>query len=123
MWGYRRPRSARIFELSTAVVIRAGDREALTCQLTTPMNQPHRSTDDHLPLEQYEICVRGHLDPRWSDWFEGFEIALKDNGETRLFGSVVDQAALFGLLMKVRDLGLPLVSVQANQGECDERFS
>jgi len=70
------------------------------------MNQPHSSTDDHLPLEQYEICVKGHLDPLWSNWFEGFEIALKDNGETRLSGPVVDQAALSGLLTKVRDLGL-----------------
>jgi len=84
------------------------------------MNQPHRSTDDHLPLEQYEICVRGHLDPLWSNWFEGFEIALKDNGETRLSGSVVDQATLFGLLMKVRDLGLALVSVMPIQPEQTE---
>ncbi|ASC70603.1 hypothetical protein XM38_015430 [Halomicronema hongdechloris C2206] len=84
------------------------------------MNQPNRSTNDHLPLEQYEICVRGHLDPRWSNWFEGFEIALKDNGETRLSGPVVDQAALFGLLMKVRDLGLPLVSVNSTQAERTE---
>jgi hypothetical protein len=81
------------------------------------MNQAHRSANDHLPLEQYEICVRGHLDPRWSDWFEGFAIALKDNGETRLSGPVVDQAALFGLLMKVRDLGLPLISVMPTQPE------
>ena len=84
------------------------------------MNQSHNSTDDHPPFEQYEICVRGHLDPRWSDWFEGFEIALKDNGETRLSGPVVDQAALFGLLMKVRDLGLPLVSVKLTQPEATE---
>jgi hypothetical protein len=84
------------------------------------MNQPHRSTDDHLPLEQYEICVKGHLDPCWSDWFEGFEIALKDSGETRLSGPVIDQAALFGLLMKVRDLGLPLVSVKPIQPEPTE---
>ena len=81
------------------------------------MNQPSHSTEDHLPLEQYEICVRGHLDPHWSDWFEGFAIALKDNGETRLSGPVIDQAALFGLLMKVRDLGLPLVSVMPTQTE------
>jgi len=88
------------------------------------MNQPHRSPDDQPPLEQYEICVRGHLDPRWSDWFEGFAITLKDNGETRLSGPVVDQSALFGLLMKVRDLGLPLVSVmpiQAEQTEISDR--
>jgi hypothetical protein len=84
------------------------------------MNQPHSSTDDHPPFQQYEICVRSHLDPRWSEWFEGFAITLKDNGETRLSGSIVDQAALFGLLMKVRDLGLALVSVIPIQPERTE---
>ena len=78
------------------------------------MNQLHRSTHEH-PLDQYEICVRGHLDQRWSDWFEGLRIALKDNGETLLSGPVVDQAALYGVLIKVRDLGLPLVSVMPTQ--------
>ena len=78
------------------------------------MNQLHRSTHEH-PPDRYEICVKGHLDQRWSDWFEGFAIALKDNGETLLSGPVVDQAALYGLLIKVRDLGLPLVSVMPTQ--------
>ncbi len=98
----------------------AGDREALTGQCATPMNQPHRSTNDHISLEQYAICVKGHLDSRWSDWFEGFAIVLKDNGETQLSGPIVDQAALFGLLMKVRDLGLALVSVIPIQPERTE---
>ena len=80
------------------------------------MNQLHRSTNDPL-LDQYEICVKGHLDPRWSHWFGGFAIALKDNGETLLSGSVVDQAALYGVLIKVRDLGLPLISVMPTQLE------
>jgi hypothetical protein len=102
------------------VVISAGDRATQAGQFATPMNQPHPLTDDRLPFEQYEICVRGHLDPRWSDWFEGFAIALKDNGETQLSGPVVDQAALFGLLMKVRDLGLALVSVMPTQPERTE---
>jgi len=79
------------------------------------MSQPHSSANDHSPIDQYELRVKGHLDPCWSDWFEGFEIPLKDNGETRLSGPVVDQAALFGLLMKVRDLGLALVSVIPTQ--------
>ena len=79
------------------------------------MNQLHRSTNDHPLLDHYEICVKGHLDQRWSDWFEGFEIALTDNGETQLSGPVVDQAALYGLLIKVRNLGLPLVSVNLTQ--------
>lgn len=84
-------------------------------EIAIPMSQPHHSTDDHPPLDQYEIRVKGHLDQRWSHWFEGFAIALKDNGETRLSGPVVDQAALYGVLIKVRDLGLPLVSVMLAQ--------
>jgi hypothetical protein len=51
------------------------------------------------------------LSVQWTDWFDGLTVTLEDNGETRLTGSVVDQAALHGLLKKVRDLGLPLVSV------------
>jgi hypothetical protein len=53
----------------------------------------------------------GHLDDRWTDWFDGLTITVEDNGDTRLIGPVVDQAALHGLLKKVRDLGMPLVSV------------
>ncbi|MEO0535285.1 MAG: hypothetical protein AAF215_15615 [Cyanobacteria bacterium P01_A01_bin.123] len=81
------------------------------------MSQPHRSAKDRHPLEQYEIRIKGHLDHRWSQWFEGFAIALKDNGETLLSGPVVDQAALYGVLIKVRDLGLPLISVMPTQLE------
>ena len=73
------------------------------------MSQLCRSADSHL---QYEIRVRGHLASHWSYWFEGFAIALKDNGETLLSGPVVDQADLYGVLIKVRDLGLPLISVR-----------
>lgn len=59
----------------------------------------------------YQIRVRGHIGPQWTDWFEGLTIALEDNGDTLLSGPVVDQAALHGLLRKVRDLGMPMVSV------------
>ena len=59
----------------------------------------------------YQIRVKGHLGRHWTDWFEGLAITLEDNGETLLTGSVVDQAALHGLLKKVRDLGMPLLSV------------
>ena len=60
----------------------------------------------------YEIRVKGELDPRWSDWFDGFTIAPVAEGETLLTGTVADQAALHGVLHKIRDLGLPLLSVQ-----------
>jgi hypothetical protein len=59
----------------------------------------------------YQIRIKGHLGSQWADWFEGLAITLEDNGDTFLTGPVVDQAALYGLLKKVRDLGMPLVSV------------
>jgi hypothetical protein len=59
----------------------------------------------------YQIRVKGHLGPQWSDWFEGLAITLEEDGDTLLTGPVIDQAALHGLLRKVRDLGLTLVSV------------
>ncbi len=59
----------------------------------------------------YQIRLKGHLSPQWTDWFEGLTITLEDNGETLLTSPVVDQAALHGLLKKVRDLGLVLISV------------
>ncbi len=86
------------------------------------MSQPHSSAANRHPLKQYEIRLKGHLDHRWSHWFEGLVIALKDNGETLLSGPVVDQAALYGLLIKVRDLGLPLVSVMPIQPEKTEHL-
>ena len=64
-------------------------------------------------LEQpivYQIRIKGHLGPQWADWFGGLSITLEDDGETLLTGPVVDQAALYGLLRKVRDLGMPLIS-------------
>jgi hypothetical protein len=59
----------------------------------------------------YQIRLKGHLGGQWTDWFEGLTITLEANGDTLLTGPVADQAALFGLLRKVRDLGLPLVEV------------
>jgi hypothetical protein len=67
-----------------------------------------------MPLNEggsYEIRIKGHLDARWADWFDGLTLTQKSDGTTVLRGSVVDQAALHGLLGKVRDLGLPLIAV------------
>ncbi len=75
------------------------------------MNATHVSTENHHEPGLYEIRLKGHLDAKWADWFDGLTITRADNGETLLRGSVVDQAALHGVLRKVRDLGLPLVSV------------
>ena len=59
----------------------------------------------------YQIRLKGHLGRQWTDWFGGLTITLEDNGDTLLTGPVVDQAALHGLLKRVRDLGMPLLSV------------
>jgi hypothetical protein len=65
----------------------------------------------HCGSGRYEIRIRGHLDGRWADWFGGMTMALEDNGDTTMTGPIVDQAALHGMLKKVRDLGIPLLSV------------
>lgn len=75
------------------------------------MGTPHASTADHHEPGRYEIRIKGHLDDRWADWFEGLTITREGNGETLLRGPLVDQAALHGVLRKVRDLGLSLLSV------------
>jgi hypothetical protein len=68
------------------------------------------TTDPSQP-KVYQIRIEGHLGREWSAWFEGLAITALDNGETLLTGPVVDQAALHGLLKKVRDVGMPLLSV------------
>ena len=60
---------------------------------------------------RYEIRLAGHLEPRWAAWFDGMDLTDEDDGTTVLSGPVVDQAALHGLLQRVRDLGVPLLSV------------
>jgi hypothetical protein len=75
------------------------------------MSETHPSTEDHHEPELYEIRLKGHLDDRWADWFEGLSFTHESNGTPILCGPVVDQAALHGLLKKVRDLGIPLLLV------------
>jgi hypothetical protein len=68
----------------------------------------------------YQIRIKGHLDPKWKVWFEGLTITLEEDGDTLLTGPVTDQAALHGLLRKVRDLGMPLISVTVvESGQAD----
>jgi hypothetical protein len=75
------------------------------------MSETHASSENQSGLRFYEIRLKGHLDDRWAEWFEDLTITLEENGDTLLTGPVVDQAALHGLLKKVRDLGMSLVSV------------
>jgi len=72
--------------------------------------KPNLETESGQPTV-YQIRIKGHLGGQWQDWFGGLVITQEDNGETLFTGPVVDQPALHGLLRKVRDLGLPLVSV------------
>ena len=76
------------------------------------MSKQRKLSSDAREPQTYAIRIQGHLSREWTDWFEGLAITLEDNGDALLTGPVVDQAALHGVLRKVRDLGLPLVSVQ-----------
>ncbi len=75
------------------------------------MTKRQTPTPDRSGTERYEIRLTGHLDARWTDWFDGLAVKY-DDGSTVISGQIVDQAALHGLLQRVRDLGLPLVSVR-----------
>ncbi len=82
-------------------------------------NKFNPKTDPSEPMV-YQIRLKGHLGRQWTDWFGGLTITLEDNGDTLLTGPVVDQAALHGLLRKVRDLGMPLLSVmRVKPGQAD----
>src|SRR5437762_514448 len=75
----------------------------MSSKLSAEIGPSHRTV--------YQIRIKGHLGPEWTDWFGGLTITLEDNGDTLLTGLVTDQAALHGLLKRVRDLGTPLISV------------
>lgn len=79
------------------------------------MADEHNPTLEPSEIQVYHIRIKGHLRADWTDWFDGLAITLQDNGETLLTGPVVDQAALHGLLRKVRDLGMDLLSVMCMQ--------
>lgn len=74
------------------------------------MSETHAATEDYDEPRLTEIRIKGHLDDKWAAWFDGLTITSEANGDTLLTRGVVDQAVLHGLLRKVRDLGLPLVS-------------
>jgi hypothetical protein len=81
---------------------------------------PAVSDDERIPAPQYEIKVQGRLSPWWSAWFDGLAVEAVGDGTTTIRGPIVDQAALHGLLQKLRDVGIPLVSLTqlpTNPGE------
>ena len=88
------------------------------------MNETNTSTENRNEPGLYVIRIQGHLDDRRATWFEGLTLTREANGDTLLSGPVIDQAALHGLLRKVRDLGMPLISVtRVRAGQADEHRS
>ena len=76
------------------------------------MRDAHAASDTRRQLGQYEIRLKGHLEARWTAWFDGLSLTQESDGTTVIRGAVIDQAALHGVLSKVRDLGLPLIAVK-----------
>jgi hypothetical protein len=79
------------------------------------MTKRHTSKEDRHEAGRYEIRLAGHLDAHWATWFDGLTVSHGGDGTTLISGPVADQAALHGLLQRVRDLGLPLVSVTRDE--------
>jgi hypothetical protein len=84
------------------------------------MSDKQTYDEKHNQHQCYEIRIKGHLDACWVKWFDGLAITLDENGNTLLSGLVADQAALHGILKKVRDVGLPLLSVNSVQPDTKE---
>jgi hypothetical protein len=85
--------------------------ECITVDTRRSMSETHALPEYHGDAGLYEIRIKGHLDDRWASRFGDAVITLEGNGDTLLICPVIDQAALYGLLKRVRDLGLPLLSV------------
>jgi hypothetical protein len=81
------------------------------------MNTRQSDTPEASQPRRYAIRIRGHLDQRWADWFDGLSLTHDSDGTTLLAGPLADQAALHGALNKLRDLGLPIISMQSNGPE------
>ena len=76
-----------------------------------------------MTYDAYRIVIKGHLDSEWSEWFDGLTITPVDSGETILTGPIVDQTALHGVLIKIRDLGLPLLRLSRIEPESENESS
>ncbi|MDQ6671905.1 MAG: hypothetical protein M3069_14395 [Chloroflexota bacterium] len=88
------------------------------------MSGTHAPSDTRPEPGHYEIRLKGHLEARWATWFDGLSLTQESDGTTVIRGSVIDQAALHGLLSKVRDLGLPLITVvQVDPKQANGRMS
>jgi hypothetical protein len=104
---------ARFNDAFASIVVVGDNRYRIMANTRNPNTDPNQPT-------VYQIRIKGHLGRQWTDWFGGLSIMLDDNGDTLLTGSVVDQAALHGVLRKVRDLGMPLLSVnRVEPGQAD----
>ena len=79
------------------------------------MTERHTSKEDRAEAGRYEVRLTGHLDARWAAWFDGLAVRHESDGTTVISGPIADQAALHGLLQRVRDLGIPLVSVTRSE--------
>ena len=81
------------------------------------MSDQRSTQHDSIQQSVYQIRIKGHLGPQWRDWFDGLTITLEEDGNTLLSGPVVDQSALHGILKKIRDTGMPLLSVNSTAAE------